>query len=159
MSHDTNAADRPNNDKRSQSDRRSRPTSVWSAFPPAGKRMRNRRTEEHKLPYFVDRFSSMMLVVVLMLVVASITDAVFTIKLIEAGGSEINPVMGHLLDYGTFPFLMGKYVLTVIGMPLLLIYKNHYLFGTRFRVAYLFPVLLGLYAVLISYQLVLMTRI
>lgn len=147
-----------NDEKRSQSDRRRRPTSVWSAFPPAGKRMHNRRAEEHKLPYFVDRFSSMMLAFVLMLVVASILDAVFTIRLIEAGGSEINPVMGRLMEHGTLAFFMGKYVLTVVGMPLLLIFKNHYLFGTRFRVGYLFPVLIGLYAVLISYQLVLMSR-
>lgn len=145
----------PVDEKRNLPDRRQQPTSPWGAFPPAGKRMHNRRAEEHRLPYFVDRYTAMMLTVVLMLVLASIVDAILTIRLIEAGGSEINPLMGLLLNYGTLPFLLGKYVLTVVGLPLLIIFKNHCLFGTRFRVGYLIPALVALYAVLISYQLIL----
>jgi hypothetical protein len=45
--------------------------------------------------------------------------------------------------------------LTVVGLPLLLIYQNHYLFGTRIRVGYMIPFTLVLYAVLIVYQIVL----
>ena len=101
----------------------------------------------------------MMSAAVLMLAVASILDAFFTMRIIDAGGSEINPIMGRLLDRGLFAFFMGKYVLTVAGIPLLMIFKNYYLFGTRFRVAYLFPVLLTLYAVLISYQIALLCDI
>lgn len=155
MNHDPNPPAQPSDEKRNLPDRRRQPTSLWGAFPLAGKRMRNRRDEEHRLPYFVDRYTAMMLAVVLMLVLASIVDAILTIRLIEAGGSEINPLMGLLLSYGTFPFLLGKYALTVVGLPLLIIFKNHYLFGTRFRVGYLIPALVVLYAVLISYQLIL----
>lgn len=156
MNHDPTPASQPSDEKRNLSDRRRQPTSFWGAFPPAGRRMRNRRAEEHRLPYFVDRYTAMMLTVVLMLVLASIVDAVLTIRLIQAGGSEINPLMRRLLDFGTFPFLLGKYALTVVGLPLLIIFKNHTLFGTRFRVGYLIPILVVLYAVLISYQLILM---
>ncbi len=148
-------ATNPPGEKRSQSDRRQRPTGVRGGFPPAGNRMRSRRADEHRNPYFVDRYTALMFAVVLMLIIASIVDAVLTIRLIEAGGSEINPLMGHLLSYGTLPFLLGKYLLTVVGLPLLVIFKNHYLFHTRFRVGYLIPALVLLYAVLISYQLVL----
>lgn len=159
MNRESNPAECYGEERRTQSDRRLQPTSVWAAFPPAGRRMRNRRADEHKLPYFVDRFSAMMSAAVLMLAVASILDAFFTMRIIDAGGSEINPIMGRLLDRGLFAFFMGKYVLTVAGIPLLMIFKNYYLFGTRFRVAYLFPVLLTLYAVLISYQIALLCDI
>ena len=97
-----------------------------------------------------------MLAFVLMLVIASLCDAVLTIWVIEAGGEEINPAMDRLLEHGIPAFLLGKYFLTVAGLPVLLLFKNHYLFGTRFRVGYLIPLLLALYGVLISYQLLLM---
>ncbi len=142
----------PKDEKRKLPDRRRRPTGVWGAFPPAGRRVRNRRAEEHRQPYFVDRFTPTLLAVVLMLIAASVADAFFTLRLIEAGGSEINPLMGWLLDFGAFPFLTVKYVLTVVGLPLLVIFKNHYLFG-RLRVGYLIPALVVMYAALICYQL------
>jgi hypothetical protein len=150
-----NAATEPDAGRRGQSDRRQQPTSPWGAFPPAGQRMRYRRQSEHLRPYFVDRFSAGMMVVVLMLALASIVDAWLTIDLLEAGADEINPLMARLLEYGVLPFLLGKYVLTVIGIPLLLIFKNYYLFGTSFRVGHLIPLMVSMYAVLIAYQILL----
>jgi hypothetical protein len=143
-------------DKRVESDRRKTPTGPWDAFPPAGQRMIARRASEHRQPYFVDRFSSIMFIVILTLILASIVDAILTIQLIDSGANEVNPLMARLLDYGVGAFLFGKYVLTVVGLPLLLIFKNHYLFNTRLRVGYLIPMAVALYVVLIGYQLVLM---
>ncbi len=142
-------------DQRTHSDQRQEPTSAWAAFPPAGRRMRNRRAAEHCRPYFVDRFSTILLLLVLMLLIASITDAVLTIQLIQAGGREINPLMARLLEHGVVPFMLGKYLLTVIGLPLLLVFKNFYLFGTRIRVGYLIPMFVAMYVLLIGYQLLL----
>lgn len=147
-----------NVDQRTQPDRRREPTGPWGALPPAGQRMACRRAGEHRRPYFVDRFSPAMFVFVLMVLAASIVDAVLTMQLIEAGAAEINPLMDRLLDHGILPFLLGKYVLTVAGLPLLLIFKNYYLFGTRFRVGYLIPAIVMMYAVLIGYQILLMHR-
>jgi len=103
-------------------------------------------------------FSPAMLGSVLLLLVASVTDAVLTILLVREGASEINPVMDCFLEMGEMYFLLGKYALTVGGLPVLLIFRNHGLFGSRLRVAYLIPVTVLLYAVLISYQLSLMHR-
>ena len=107
----------PPEDKRTQPDRRKQPTSPWGALPPAGHRTRNRRADEHRRPYFVDRFPPALLAFLLMLLIASLVDAVLTIRLIESGGGEINPVMNRLLEHGVLPFLLGKYLLTVIGLP------------------------------------------
>lgn len=148
----------PGAEKRSGADRRRSPTGLSGCLPLAGRRKAQRRAEEHRQPYFVDRFSPMLLALVLMLLLASLIDAVLTIRLIQAGGTEINPLMDHLLSLGVLPFILGKYALTAIGLPLLVVFKNFYLFGTRFRVGYLFPVLLAMYGLLIGYQLVLMHR-
>ena len=140
-------------DQRTQSDRRKTPTSPWSALPPAGRRIRARRASEHRLPYFVDRFSPRVFVIVMLFVLASVADALLTIRLLEAGGEEVNPLMARLLDRGVLTFFIGKYLLTVIGLPVLLIFGNVLLFGTRFRVKYLLVVFLALYLVLIGYHL------
>lgn len=144
--------------RRSQSDRRQTPTSPWAAFPPAGQRTKMRRTAEHRLPYFVDRFSFGMLLCILMLIIASLADASLTVHVLRGGGTEVNPLMDYLLGHGVTAFLVGKYLLTVVGLPLLLIFKNHYLFGTRLRVGYLIPVCVALYAVLIVYQIILIDQ-
>jgi hypothetical protein len=145
----------PDLKSRTEPDRRREPTGVWSAFPPAGYRMGNRRAAEHCRPYFVDRFSVWMLIFVVMLLIATIIDATLTIYLLQEGGDEINPVMDYLLNYGIMAFVLGKYMLTVVGLPLLLIFKNYYLFGTRVRVGHLIPAIVALYVVLIGYQIAL----
>jgi hypothetical protein len=152
------AANPPRAEQRVQADRRRRPTSPWGCLPPAGRRRECRRAAERARPHFVDRFSTAVLVFVLMLVTASLVDAVFTIQLIEAGGEEVNPVMGHLLKRGLLDFFLGKYLLTVVGLPLMVVFKSHYLFGTRLRVGHLIPALIALYAALICYQIVLMCQ-
>lgn len=134
-------------------DRRQSPTGAWAAFFPGGRRLKNRRDSEHCRPYFVDRFPARTLVLIIALLLLSLVDGVITILLLDAGAEEINPVMKYLIDRGLLPFVLGKFVLTAAGIPLLLIFKNYYLFRTRFRVGYLMPIFVGLYFVLIGYQI------
>jgi hypothetical protein len=143
----------PEPDRRTVPDRRAQPTSLWAALLPGGKRSVNRRANEHLQHYFVESYSAHTLFQVVLLLALSIVDAAITLLLIQTGCEEINPVMNHLLNYGLLTFLVGKYILTAAGIPLLLVYKNYYLFGTRFRVGYLIPIFIGLYFCLIGYQL------
>jgi hypothetical protein len=145
-----------NDDRRCQPDRRSQPTSPWAAFLLTGRRLAPRRADERRQPHFVDRFSSVTFILVLTLLIASIIDAILTIELLRAGADELNPLMDHFLDYGIETFLSIKYVLTAGGIPLLLIFQHHQLFGTRIRVWHLLPAAVAMYAVLIAYQLVLL---
>jgi hypothetical protein len=137
---------------RTQPDRREAPTSLWDTLRSAGGRQQHRRASEHRQPYFVDRFSAITLALIVLLLAFSTLDAVLTLFLLDEGFHEINPVMAHLLNKGLLWFLLGKYVLTAAGLPLLVIFKNYYLFGTRFRVSYLIPVFVAAYMVLLSYQ-------
>lgn len=147
----------PNQEARHSMDRRQTPTSIWAAFFPGGRRTKNRRASEHDRQYFVDRFPMRTMVVIVVLLLLSLLDGFITIHLLDSGAEEINPVMKYLIDRGLVPFLLGKFVLTAAGIPLLLIFKNHYLFRTRFRVGYLMPIFVGLYVILITYQICLLT--
>ena len=116
--------------------------------------MRNRRGSEHGQPYFAERFSSVAFVLVLLLLIFSLTDGFITVSYLEAGRcEELNPLMNWLLRKGLLPFFLGKYLLTAAGLPLLFIFKNWYLFGTRLRVGHILPILVILYAILLAYQL------
>jgi hypothetical protein len=145
-----------NEERRGLPDRREAPTGPLDALPPAGMRMRARRGEEHARPYFVDRFPAPLLVAIILLLIASMADAVITIRLIQAGGTEINPLMDLLLNRGVGPFMLGKFLLTAVGLPLLLVFGNFFIFGTRFRVKYLLTLFVGLYLALIIYQVFLL---
>jgi hypothetical protein len=143
-------------DDRRQPDRRDAPTSIRGALPPAGRRMRARRAEEHRRQYFVDRFPAATLAAILVVCLATLLDGVLTIHLVGTGCEETNPAMRPLLAQGVAPFLIVKYLLTVAGLPLLLIFKNFYLFGTRLRVGHLLPIFVGLYLILLAHQMRLM---
>jgi hypothetical protein len=65
---------------------------------------------------------------------------------------EANPVMRYVMSKGNEAFMLGKYVLTAAGLPVLLIFKNFYLFRTRFRVGYLLPIFVAMYVALLSYE-------
>jgi hypothetical protein len=142
-------------ERRCGCDRRGKTASLRTAFWPLGQRSRCRRKSDRIRPHFVDRFSTGAFVLIMMLLIASIVDAILTVDLLREGAYELNPLMDHFLEYGVQPFLLVKYLLTAAGLPVLLIYQHHYLFGTRVRVGYLIPVAVTLYGVLIVYQLVL----
>jgi len=152
------SADAGEDDRRVELDRRRKPTSPWAAFPPAGHRVRNRRSAEHRRPYFTDRFSPLIFVGILALIAATFVDAGLTVYVLHGGGCEVNPLMEKLLSRSVETFVIGKYLLTVVGLPVLLIFRNYYLFGTQLRVGHLIPVSVALYAVLIGYQVILIQQ-
>ena len=138
--------------ERDQDDRRSRPTSPVDALRFNGRRKAPRRSDDRAGDYFVDRFDAVTLAMIVGLLALTIADGVLTIELLDSSSEELNPFMAHLLDRGRHAFLAGKYILTAAGLPFLVVFKNYRLFGTRFRVGYLFPAFIGLYIVLLAYQ-------
>jgi hypothetical protein len=133
-------------------DRRKRPTSPLDALRPGGRRKAPRRREDRSSNYFVDRFDAATLAMIVSLLGFTITDGVLTIELLDRNSEELNPIMAQLLGSGHHAFLAGKYILTAAGLPFLVVFKNYRLFGTRFRIGYLFPAFIGLYLLLLSYQ-------
>lgn len=51
----------------------------------------------------------------------SLLDAHFTLRVLDLGAREANPVMAHLIEMGDVWFLSGKLALTAGGVALLLL--------------------------------------
>jgi Domain of unknown function (DUF5658) len=140
-------------DYRLSPDRRGQPTRPLDALRLAGRRARIRRAMERQGAFFLDRFDALVLALIVSILGLTIVDGVLTIELLGSNCEEANPVMKYVLQHGYWPFFAVKYGLTALGLPFLLVFKNHLLFGTRFRVGYVFPVFLLLYLVLVAYEI------
>ncbi len=149
----------PDPDRRINKDRRSKPTSPFTSSSLFGARKHVRRDEDKNRHMYVDRYSTRAVLTVIMTILLSLADAVFTIKLVEGGAEEINPVMDFFLQDGPIPFLIAKYLLTGTCLVLFLVYKNHpFLFGL-IRVKSLMVGALIIYTLLIFYELNLLSTL
>ncbi len=134
-------------------DRRRRQLPFWHPRRLRGRRRRLRRAEEDRKPYLVDRVTWPVFALASLLLVLTIVDGLITVALLDRGFEEANPFMRFLLDRGTNAFFIGKYVLTALFLPVALVMNQYRLFGTRFRVGHIIPIVTALYLILIAYQI------
>jgi hypothetical protein len=81
------------------------------------RRRTNRRGES--LDGLLDWYEPHLLFLAIMILLMSVTDAFLTLKLIELGASEANPVMAYLLDRTPRFFITAKMLLTGAGIVVL----------------------------------------
>lgn len=146
-------------ERRSGKDRRSRPTSPLTVSSLAGSRKYYRRKEDRKRYYFVDLYSPLVVTLYLTTLVLSLVDALLTLRLIEAKFGELNPVMDFFLQKGPTPFIIAKWALTSLGLTVLLVLKNVYVWRGRIRTAALLAIFPFLYLVLIAYELIMVMNL
>jgi hypothetical protein len=143
-----------NKNRANTNDRRQKKTvpRIWYLF--FGSRKNVRRLDDNHTSYFLDHFSLKVFIIIISVVLLSVIDAILTLFLIRKGvAAEGNPIMAQYLKYGPLPFLAAKYLLTTTSVVLLLIYKNFYLFRTKFRAKYLFIVFFAIYASVVIWEL------
>lgn len=121
----------------------------------APRRFTGRRHDDRRYA-LLDRYDGGVVTMTLLLVVFSILDSLFTLRLIAAGGEEINPVMNALLQHSVWLFTSAKMAMTAIPALLLLATANLMLFGVV-RSRSLLGALCGLYLGLIVYEIGLLT--
>lgn len=130
-------------------DRRRRPTPLLSRFTfRGGRRAQNRRREEQQF-YYVDRIRKGLATALVAIFVFHVLDAVLTIRHLERGGSELNPLMDALLQIDNGLFLVVKLGLAGVGLFLLGLHQNF----PHVRTAV--TVLFGLFLALVGYHIVL----
>jgi hypothetical protein len=137
---------------RNMTDRRRRPTGPVDAFRSMGRRIGVRRGADRRVSHFLDQFDVFTLAVIVAVLGLTLVDGVLTIELLDTNSEECNPLMGHLLTRGQTVFFVAKYLLTATGLTFFLVYKNYRMFGTRFRVGFMSPIVLALYLALVAYQ-------
>ena len=98
-------------DRRRLVDRRSRPTTLWSVLRSPGRRTGFRRAHEGHQAY-VDRLTWRIMVLAVFVYGCSILDALLTLRSLEDGGGEANPLMRFTLVQSPALFLAVKIGLT-----------------------------------------------
>ncbi len=141
----------PYRDRRSERDRRGRPTSPWRSLFLGGKRAAGRRKGEDKNIY-VDVYGRREVVLVLLILVLNVLDAYFTLDYIQKGGSEANPVAQGLLDLGNHWFIYAKSLLVALCLIFLLVHKKFV------WVDLALGFLVTFYSLLLGYHIVLQVR-
>ena len=105
-------------DRRRLADRRARPTTLWSALRWQGRRTGFRRAGEGRQGY-VDGLARRTVVLALLVFGGSLLDALFTLRHLQQGGQEANPLLALALTDGTARFLHLKLSLTGAGVWML----------------------------------------
>ena len=137
-------------ERRKQPDRRKTPTKPFSRHIFKGRREQARRMEEDK-DYYIDRYQSHYLVLILMILILCVFDAYFTLKILHYGGTELNPLMITFIDRAPFVCLIVKYLITAICLVVILVHKNFIVFG-KVRARSSIYVIFFLYLVLVLYE-------
>lgn len=116
-----------------------------------GRRMNERRFNKGAAAY-VDRYSSNLMYCVIGILLLSICDAVFTLKILANGGEELNWFMAVLIEDNVSKFIAFKLALTSLALILLVIHHN-VLITNKLRVRHLKYLILTGYSILIGYEL------
>lgn len=134
-------------------DRRQKPTSPFSLASLFGRRKEIRRAQDRSTHRYVDRYPRSYGVCLMAVLLLSLIDGFLTMVLAGRGVEKVNPLLGCLLHFGPIPFLLGKYLLAVVGATWLLIHKNFVLFGGRLKVENLLFILPVLYGLVVLYEI------
>ena len=107
--------------------------------------------------YYVDRPARWAWQSALLLIVLSIADAALSLRLFADGRfHELNPLLHVGLQQGSGVFLGVKLTLTVCAVLVLLIHANFVIVGRKIRVAWLIWTMIVTYALIITYEILLL---
>ena len=134
-----------NGSDRRAGDRRDAPTRPWTSFFTPKRRATGRRDEDHSS--YVDRYTRRDVALLISIFLLNVGDALFTMRWLDRGGLEANPVMNFFLDIGPGAFLAQKCLVVGFWLLILLVHKNF-----RFARAGLYASL-AVYAVLMAVHL------
>jgi hypothetical protein len=135
-------------DRQGPFDRRTTPTSAWDSLRGWRGRQYARRSGEGANTY-VDVYHGRDLAMLLSILMLNVLDAFFTLRWLQIGGREANPVMEWLLEIGDSAFLIQKCIVVGLWLIVLIVHKN-------FRIARIgLWSLLALYSLLLIYHFLL----
>lgn len=140
--------------RRFSDDRRSYSVTTLYSCLTSPRRFRGRRSSDRRFAV-MDKFDSGIGFMALGLMFLSIMDSVFTLTLIAAGGTEVNPFMNWLLGHSLFAFVGVKMVLTAVPALILVATGNLLVFG-YIRARSILAAMVGMYAGLIFYEIALL---
>jgi len=109
--------------RRRTPDRREAPTRGWDSLLGFHRRKRGRRAGERDNIY-VDSYTRQDVFLTIGVLVLNILDAFFTLRWLEMGGGEGNPLMDMLIQANDMLFLLQKCVVVGLWLVILIVHKN-----------------------------------
>jgi hypothetical protein len=120
------------------------------------RRRQHRRSSEAE-PVFIDWHHPWLFFLAVGTMLLSCLDAFFTLRLLDRGAIEVNPVMAFAIDQGAAVFAAGKLTLTGVGL-LTLVFLSRSRFLDRMRTGLFLTGFFSIYACLVCYQFVLLLQ-
>jgi hypothetical protein len=120
-------------------------------------RRREHRRDTEGEPVFIDWHHPWLFFLAVGTMVLSCLDAFFTLRLLELGAIEVNPVMAFAIRHGTIAFTASKMLMTGLGILMLVFLSRSRLFN-RVRTGLFLTVFFVVYACLVCYQFVLLLQ-
>ncbi len=140
-------------DRRTGLDRR-RESFSGSVYGALRGRRRHARRRRDRIGYRVDVHDGPRLYLVVVAMLLCSLDALLTLRILQAGGVELNPFMAWLIEHDVQMFTSIKMALTGLCLVILVEYGNFRLLpGVPVPVAGLLPLVVGGYSVLVIYEL------
>ncbi len=144
-------------ERRHEKNRRAGKYNFKMSWGTKGQRLSGRRQGD-LLNTFVDRYSPRVRYFSIGLLILSVLDALFTLRILEKGGVELNPFMGALIAFDIGWFLFVKIAMTAAALFTLLIFY-HFSWMRVLRVSHIIYGAFVMYAILIQYEIALLWMI
>ncbi len=112
------------NKRQNPDDRRKRPAHLFGKHTLFGRRKAHRRASDPRSNYYVDLYSPWLFAVLVLIVILSLLDGIFTYNYVSHGGKELNPIMQVLIEKGPLAFFPYKFFITSLGVIILCLHKN-----------------------------------
>jgi hypothetical protein len=142
-----------NIDRRQGRERRSHRRPQLKFFLLGGRRTSTRRGGDKINFIYVDQYRPWLLFVIILLLILSISDGLFTLHLIDLGAIEENPAMAYFLSLGAWPFMIAKFLLTCFGIVVLLVFHNFYSSILRIPIITFIPAFIAIFLIVLFWQL------
>jgi len=109
---------------RIQRDRRSQPTPGLSRYVLFGKRTGLRRRIDQEKGGYVDRYSTGLFFILVLIVGLNVLDSLLTMTILERGGWELNPIVQSVMDLCGEKFWVWKFGMVSLCVVLLCLHSR-----------------------------------
>jgi len=144
---------------RSGKDRRNKSGFNIRSLLSGGKREKIRRQEDTRRIFYVDQFSPKLFFTITTIVFLCALDALLTLNLLHRGAYEVNPVMAFFLEFGPYIFFTCKYLLTIIPVIVLLMFRNINLRMIKISTRSVLNIMAIFYILVIAWELYLISNV
>jgi hypothetical protein len=111
-------------EKRTLKDRRQKPTPLFSRHTFLGKRKTIRRKIDQEHGSYVDRYSSPLLTLLVLIVGFNVLDSLFTMMILDSKGYEVNPIVGAVIELHGEKFWIWKFGIVSFCLVLLCLHSS-----------------------------------